>query len=59
MAGPTLANETFARKVMPRVPARRWGTGADFAGIAVYLASPASPYHTGDWLLIDGGYASF
>jgi NAD(P)-dependent dehydrogenase (short-subunit alcohol dehydrogenase family) len=53
------ADETFTRKVLPRVPVRRWGTGEDFAGIAVYLASPASAFHTGDAILIDGGYAAF
>ena len=53
------ADETFTHKVLPRVPVRRWGTGADFAGIAVYLASPASTFHTGDAILIDGGYAVF
>jgi NAD(P)-dependent dehydrogenase (short-subunit alcohol dehydrogenase family) len=53
------ADDTFVAKVMPRMPMRRWGTGADFAGIAVYLASPASSFHTGDAILIDGGYAAF
>jgi hypothetical protein len=38
---------------------RRWGTGDDFGGIAVYLASSASRYHTGGTFLIDGGYALF
>ena len=28
--------------VLPRVPMRRWGTGGDFGGIAVYLTSDAS-----------------
>lgn len=53
------ADDTFVRKVMPRMPLRRWGTGEDFAGIAVYLASGASSFHTGDAILIDGGYAAF
>ena len=44
---------------MPRVPMRRWGKADDFAGLAVYLASPASSYHTGDVITIDGGYHSF
>jgi len=35
---------------------RRWGVAADFGGIAVYLASDASSFHTGDLFLIDGGY---
>jgi NAD(P)-dependent dehydrogenase (short-subunit alcohol dehydrogenase family) len=41
------------------VPMRRWGVPADFGGLAVYLASPASSYHTGDVITIDGGYHSF
>ena len=49
----------FAEKVIPRVPARRWGTPDDFGGIAVYLASQASAYHSGDTLVIDGGYSIF
>ena len=35
------------------------GSPADFGGLAVYLASPASSYHTGDVITIDGGYHSF
>ena len=49
----------FAEKVIPRVPARRWGEPADFGGIAVYLASDASKYHSGDSFVIDGGYSIF
>ncbi len=45
--------------VVHRTPARRWGTPADFEGIAVYLASRASDFHTGDTIRIDGGYAVF
>ncbi|MEQ8747135.1 SDR family oxidoreductase [Pyruvatibacter sp.] len=49
----------FAEKVIPRVPARRWGQPEDFGGVAVYLASDASSYHSGDTFVIDGGYAIF
>lgn len=49
----------FAEKVIPRVPARRWGEPSDFGGIAVYLTSDASAYHSGDTFVIDGGYAVF
>ena len=55
----TLRWDRFVERVLPRVPVRRWGTGDDFAGIAVYLASDASAYHTGDTFLIDGGYSVF
>lgn len=49
----------FQAKVLTRVPLRRWGQPADFSGLAVYLASDASAYHSGDTLMIDGGYAAF
>lgn len=52
-------DQTFAEKVLPRVPERRWGTPEDFAGIAVYLASDASAYQTGTQTVIDGGYSIF
>lgn len=44
--------------ILKRVPARRWGAAEDFAGIAVYLASDASAYHSGDTLVVDGGYTT-
>lgn len=53
------ANSAFAEKVIPRVPARRWGEPEDFGGMAVYLASDASSYHSGTTLVIDGGYSIF
>jgi NAD(P)-dependent dehydrogenase (short-subunit alcohol dehydrogenase family) len=59
MTAPAFGWETFVKKVLPRVPMRRWGTGDDFGGIAVYLASDASAYHSGDTFVIDGGYSQF
>lgn len=53
------ANAAFQEMVGKRVPMRRWGEPADFAGIAIYLMSDASRYHTGDTLVIDGGYTLF
>ena len=52
-------NEVFLKKVQTRIPIRRWGTGDDFSAIAVYFASDASAYHSGDAIMIDGGYAAF
>ena len=54
-----LHTELFEEKVLRRVPMRRWGVPSDFAGIALYLASNASAYHTGDTFVIDGGYSIF
>jgi NAD(P)-dependent dehydrogenase (short-subunit alcohol dehydrogenase family) len=59
MTARSVADPRFADNVMPRIPARRWGTGADFGGIAVYFLSEASAYHTGDAVVIDGGYTKF
>ena len=51
--------DKFNEKAIGRVPMRRWGEPEDFAGIAVYLASDASRFHTGDSFVIDGGYTIF
>src|SRR3954470_5439122 len=51
--------EPVIERVLKRVPARRWGRPEDFAGAAVYLASPLSQYHSGDALIVDGGYRVF
>ena len=59
MTSEGLADERFRERVLPRVPVRRWGAPEDMAGVAVYLASPASRYHTGDVLRLDGGYLKF
>jgi NAD(P)-dependent dehydrogenase (short-subunit alcohol dehydrogenase family) len=59
MTANSIANPKFAGNVMPRIPMRRWGNGANFGGIAVYIMSEASAYHTGDSFVIDGGYSLF
>lgn len=54
-----LSDEKFVGAVMPRIPMRRFGEPSDFGGIAVYLMSNASSYHTADCFVIDGGYTAF
>jgi NAD(P)-dependent dehydrogenase (short-subunit alcohol dehydrogenase family) len=49
----------FNDRVIGRVPMRRWGEPEDFGGIAVYLASDASRFHTANTFVIDGGYVVF
>ncbi|HTP60478.1 MAG TPA: glucose 1-dehydrogenase [Burkholderiales bacterium] len=44
-------------RVLARTPAGRWGDPADFAGIAVFLASAASDFLTGTAIPVDGGYS--
>lgn len=59
MAEPVLTWGRFRERVLPRMPVGRWGEPDDFAAVAVYLASPASAFHTADTLLLDGGYSAF
>jgi NAD(P)-dependent dehydrogenase (short-subunit alcohol dehydrogenase family) len=59
MTEPLFASERFDQAVRPRIPLGRWGAPQDFAGVAVYLASDASRYHTGDTIVLDGGYRVF
>jgi 2-deoxy-D-gluconate 3-dehydrogenase len=43
--------------VLRRTPAGRWGVIDDLAGVAVFLASPASDFITGAAIPVDGGYS--
>jgi len=43
--------------VLRRTPAGRWGTWDDCAGIAVFLAAPASDFVTGTAIPLDGGFS--
>lgn len=49
------ANLKFVEQSIARIPMRRFGEPEEFAGIAVYLMSKASSYHTADTIVIDGG----
>jgi 2-deoxy-D-gluconate 3-dehydrogenase len=49
--------EGLHERVLARTPAGRWGDPKDFAGIAVFLASPASDFVTGTAIPVDGGYS--
>ncbi len=51
--------DKFNENVISRVPMGGWADGEDFSAIAVYLASAASRFHTGDTLVIDGGYTIY
>lgn len=55
---PLAADPEFDAWVRNRTPARRWGKVADLAGPAVWLASPASDFVTGQVIYVDGGMTS-
>ncbi len=43
------------RRIAESTPLKRWGTPDDVAGAAVFLASPAAAFLTGQTLLVGGG----
>lgn len=47
--------ESSRQRLAGQVPLKRWGTADDVLGAALYLASPAASYVTGQTLLINGG----
>lgn len=49
-------NEQRYNEITARIPLGRWADPQDLAGIAVFLASAASDYITGQVIFIDGGY---
>ncbi len=59
MTARAMGDEKFVKAVSPRIPVRRFGTPADFGGMAVFLMSRSSSYMTGQTLVIDGGYSIF
>jgi 2-deoxy-D-gluconate 3-dehydrogenase len=50
------ADVNRSRQILERIPAGRWGTPQDLAGVAVFLASHASDYVNGTVLTVDGGW---
>ncbi|MCJ2183730.1 SDR family oxidoreductase [Novosphingobium sp. 1949] len=55
LSAPLLADEAFMARRMAMTPLRRPGTPEEIAGTAVFLASPAGGFVTGQNLVVDGG----
>jgi gluconate 5-dehydrogenase len=53
---PLWEDEDFDAWVKGRTPLDRWGLPDDFAGTAIFLASAASKFITGQILYVDGGW---
>ena len=59
MIAPATNNERFVANTVKRTPLRRWGTPEDMGRAAVFLADPANLFHTGDSVVVDGGYSIY
>ncbi|MBN1671033.1 MAG: SDR family oxidoreductase [Kiritimatiellae bacterium] len=56
MTAPLVENEEFNGWVLKRTPLGRWGVPEDLAPAAVFLASEAAAFITGQMLYVDGGW---
>jgi NAD(P)-dependent dehydrogenase (short-subunit alcohol dehydrogenase family) len=49
----------FMKAATARIPMRRWATAEDYFEIAPFLAHTGLTYHTGNEVVVDGGYSVF
>jgi len=56
MNRPLYEDPTFNQWVIDRTPMKRWGEPKDLVGAALFFASSASDYVTGQILYVDGGW---
>lgn len=52
-------NDKFRDVTVRRTPVRRWADPSEMGPAAVFLADPTATYHTGDVIVVDGGYTVF
>lgn len=52
-------NDTFRNATVRRTPVRRWADPSEMGPAAVFLADPKVMFHTGDSVVVDGGYTIF
>jgi NAD(P)-dependent dehydrogenase (short-subunit alcohol dehydrogenase family) len=59
LAAAGYASDRFREATIRRTPVRRWADPDEMGPAAVFLADPAATFHTGDSLVVDGGYTIF
>lgn len=59
MSGPAYAWDRFREATVARIPVRRWAEPEEMGPAAVFLADPTATFHTGDTIVVDGGYTVF
>jgi 3-oxoacyl-[acyl-carrier protein] reductase len=50
--------DNLKAEMLKQIPLKRFGEGADVAGVVVFLLSPAAAYITGQILVVDGGMSA-
>lgn len=53
------ADPRFVAATSARTPVRRWAEPAEFEDLATFLVDPALSFHTGNEVVVDGGYSVF
>jgi len=53
------ASDALREATTKRTPVRRWADPDEMGPVAVFLADPAITFHTGDTVVVDGGYTVF
>jgi NAD(P)-dependent dehydrogenase (short-subunit alcohol dehydrogenase family) len=59
MAQAAYDNTTFREATTRRTPVRRWAAPDEFEAVGAFLCDPAQTFHTGDSMVVDGGYTVF
>lgn len=52
-------NQRLVEATTKRTPVRRWATPDEFHSVAAFLADPTLTFHTGNEVVVDGGYTIF
>jgi NAD(P)-dependent dehydrogenase (short-subunit alcohol dehydrogenase family) len=59
LTSPAREYEKFVVNTTNRTPVRRWATLHDFETVGAFLVDPTVTFHTGDSIVVDGGYTVF
>jgi NAD(P)-dependent dehydrogenase (short-subunit alcohol dehydrogenase family) len=56
---PRQGDERFMTATTARTPVRRWADAEEFEKVGAFLADPSQTFHTGNEVVVDGGYSVF